>query len=104
MKYLKNTFEIIKYNFGTLAKFEILYKILAFLIFAPILMGGFKLSMKLTGFNYLTIENISSFILNPITLILVLVAIIFLTFVTLFDVSTMIIIYDASHNEKKIYN
>lgn len=102
MKYLKNTFETIKYNFGTLAKFEILYKILAFLIFAPILMGGFKLSMKLTGFNYLTIENISSFILNPITLILLLVAIIFLTFVTLFDVSTMIIIYDASYNEKKI--
>lgn len=102
MKYLKNTYKIIKYNFGTLAKFEIIYKILVFLIFTPIVMSGFKLSMKLTGFSYLTIENISSFLLNPITLIFILVGILFLTLVTLFDVSTMIIIYDASYNENKI--
>lgn len=102
MKYLKNTYKIIKYNFGTLAKFEIIYKILVLLIFAPIAMSGFKLSMKLTGFTYLTIENISSFILNPVTLILILVAILFLTLVTLFDISTIIIIYDASYNERKI--
>lgn len=102
MKYLKNTYKIIKYNFGTLIKFEIIYKILVFLIFTPIIMSGFKLSMKLTGFSYLTIENISSFILNPITLVSILVAILFLTIVTLFDVSTLIIIYDASYNKKKI--
>ena len=102
MKYLKDTYKIIKYNFGTLAKFEIIYKILMLLIFTPLFMSGFKLSMKLTGFSYLTIENISSYILNPVTLILILVAILFLTLVTLFDVSTMIIIYDASYNEKKI--
>lgn len=102
MKYLKNTYKIIKYNFGTLAEFEIIYKILVFLFFAPIAIGGFKLSMKLTGFSYLTIENISSFILNPITLILIIGVILFLTLVTLFDVSTMIIIYEASYNEQKI--
>lgn len=102
MKYFKNTFKIIKYNFSTLAKFEIIYKILVALIFVPMVMGGFKLSMKLTGFSYLTIENISSYILTPITLIFILVSILFLTLVTLFDISTMIIIYDASYNEKKI--
>jgi len=102
LKYLKDTYKIIKYNFGTLAKFEIIYKILMLLIFTPLFMSGFKLSMKLTGFSYLTIENISSYILNPVTLILILVAILLLTLVTLFDVSTMIIIYDASYNEKKI--
>ena len=73
MKYLKDTYKIIKYNFGTLAKFEIIYKILVLLIFAPIGMSGFKLSMKLTGFSYLTIENISSYILNPVTLVLIFV-------------------------------
>lgn len=102
MNYIKNTFKIIKCNFSTLAKFEIIYKILVTLIIVPMVMGGFKLSMKLTGFSYLTIENISSYILNPITLIFILVSILFLTLVTLFDISTMIIIYDASYNEKKI--
>ena len=102
MKYLKNTYKTIKYNFGTLAKFEIIYKLLALFIFAPMAVGGFNLSMKLTGYSYLTIENIASFILNPITLILILIGIIFLTLVTLYDVSTMIIIFDASYNEKKI--
>lgn len=102
MKYLKNTYKLIKFNFSTLAKFEIIFKLLVFLVFSPIVMCAFKLSMKLTGFNYLTIENMASYILNPITLILLLASIIFLTIVTLFDISTMIIIYDASYNEKKI--
>lgn len=102
MKYLKNTYKLIKYNFGTLLKFEIIYKILVSLIFMPIAMSGFKLSMKLTGFSYLTIENFPSFLLNPITLLLILIAIIFLTLVTLFDVSTIIILFDASYNEKKV--
>ena len=58
--------------------------------------------MKITEYNYLTIENILNFILNPITIIFLLFIIIFLTMATIFDISTLIIIFDSSYKNKKI--
>ena len=58
--------------------------------------------MRITGFTYLTIENILNFALNPITIIFLLFIIIFLTMVTMFDISTLIIIFDSSYKNKKI--
>ena len=58
--------------------------------------------MRITGFTYLTIENILNFALNPITIIFLLFIIIFLTMVTIFDISTLIIIFDSSYKNKKI--
>ena len=57
MKHIKNTYQIIKYNLSTLIKFEIIFKLLLGLIFMPIAIGGFNLTMKLTGYSYLTLEN-----------------------------------------------
>lgn len=102
MEYIKNTFQIIKYNFNTLLKFEILFKLLLGIIFIPVAIGGFSLTMKLTGYSYLTLENILNFFLNPLTIFLLLLVILFLTIITLFDISTMIIIYDASYHKNKI--
>lgn len=102
MKYIKDTFKILKYNISTLLKFEVLFKILLGLIFMPIAIGGFSLAMKLTGYSYLTLENIFSFAFKPLTIFLLLVILIFLAFITLFDISTMIIIYDASYHKEKI--
>ena len=58
--------------------------------------------MKITEYNYLTIENILNFILNPLTIIFLLFIIIFLTMATIFDISTLIIIFDSSYKNKKI--
>ena len=53
--YLKNIFDMIRFNLGTLIKFEILYKSILSIILIPFAILGFSLSMKLTGFTYLTI-------------------------------------------------
>lgn len=100
--YLKNTFKIIKFNLKTLIKFELFYKFILAIILIPMVIGIFNLTMNLTGYTYLTIENILSFLLNPITIILLLLLIIFLTIITLFDISTLIVIFDLSYHEKKI--
>ncbi len=99
---LKNIYNMITYNFKTLLVFEFLYKLIIGLIFIPSIIGIFNLTMKITEYNYLTIENILNFILNPLTIIFLLFIIIFLTMVTIFDISTLIIIFDSSHNNKKI--
>ena len=88
---------MITYNFKTLLVFEFLYKLIIGLIFIPSIIGIFNLTMKITEYNYLTIENILNFILNPITIIFLLFIIIFLTMVTMFDISTLIIIFDSSY-------
>lgn len=102
MNYLKTTNKIIKYNFNTLLKFEVLFKILLTLIFMPVVIGLFNITMKLTGYKYLTLENIFYFLSNPLTILLIIIAILFLTIITLFDISTILIIYDASYHQKKI--
>lgn len=100
--YLKNIGNIVKYNLKTLIIFEFLYKLALALILMPLAILGFNLTMKLTGYSYLTIENIVGFVLNPITIILLLLIIIFLTIITLFDISTLIVIFDVSYHKKKI--
>lgn len=100
--YLKNTLKIFKYNLRTLIRFEFFYKIILTIILIPIAIESFNLTMKLTGYTYLTLENILSFLLNPITFVLLLLIIIFLTIITIFDISTLIVIFDVSYHEKKI--
>ena len=100
--YLKNIFNMLRFNLGTLIKFEILFKIVLSIILIPFAIFGFSLSMKLTGYTYLTIENIFSYLLNPITLIILLLLIIYLTVVTIFDIGSIIILFDISYNKEKI--
>ena len=100
--YLNDIFKMIKCNLRTLIRFELLYKFVLGIILMPIAISGFNLTMRLTGYTYLTLENISSFLFNPITIFLLLLIIIFLTIITLFDISTLIVIFDVSYQKKKI--
>ena len=100
--YIKENDRIIRNNIGTLIKFEFTYKIILGLILLPLAVMLFNITMNFTGYKYLTIENIFSFLLNPITIILLLIIIIFLTIITIFDLGTIIIIYDSSYQDKKI--
>ena len=100
--YLKNIFNIIKLNLGTLIKFEILFKTILSIILIPFAILGFNLSMKLTGYTYLTIESIFNYLLNPITLAILFLLIIYFTVLTVFDISSLIILFDISYCKKKI--
>ena len=100
--YLKNVSNLIRFNLGTLIKFEILYKTFLSTILIPFAILGFNISMKLTGYTYLTIENIFNYLLNPITLIILFLLIIYLTIVTIFDISSIIILFDISYHKEKI--
>lgn len=100
--YLTNIFNGIRYNFKTLIKFEIIFKLLLALIIMPMALFGFNLCMKVTGYSYITLENLFGFLLNPLTIILLFIVIIFLAVVTMFDISTLIIIFDESFHQNRI--
>ena len=102
MKKVKKVISLLNYNLKTLVGFEALYKILTLLIFMPLFLNLFNLITKVTGYNYLTLENFLSFLLNPIVIVLLIILFLLMAVYTLFDIAAIIIILDASYQKKKI--
>lgn len=102
MKKFKQTWQMLSYNFKTLVEFQLIFKIVSLIIFTPLFIKCFNLIMNLTGYKYLTLENIDGFLLNPLTIILLLVLILAIMIYSMFDITTIIIILDASYNHNKI--
>jgi len=99
---IKETSQILGKNFKNVIKFELVFKILTSIIFIPLFLNLFKLIMKVTGYSYLTFENIGKFLTNPLVLILILIFLLLLGFYSLFDIGTIVILLDASKQNKKI--
>lgn len=90
------------YNFQELVTFQTVFKVTSFLIFVPLFLNFFNIIMKVTGYEYLTFENLFSFASNPIVIIMLILLVLFMMVYTFFDLSTIIIILDASYQEKKV--
>ena len=76
MKKLTETKKLVQYNWKQLVGFEIIYKLSCVLFFIPVLWNMFDLIMKVGGYSYLTIENIVSFLSNPLVIPLLVILII----------------------------
>jgi len=93
---------VLLYNIKPLIVFQILYKILLSVILVPVFIGTFRFVMFITGYKYITLENINNFLFNPITFIFLFLIIVFLALITFFDITTLIVIFDQSYHSKKI--
>ncbi len=102
MKKVKKVLELIQYNLTSLAGFELIFKTLSFLFFTPIFLKSFTWVMKVTGYKYITLENVLSFLLNPITIFLIIILILLMMIYAMFDITTLIVILDCSYQKKKI--
>lgn len=102
MKKIKKVLEFIGYNIWPLVGFEAGFKVISFLIFTPLFFHIFDSIMKVTGYHYLTLENVFSFLINPITFVMLLLLILLMTIYAMFDIMTIIIILDGSYQKKKV--
>ncbi len=102
MKKTKEILKMIRCNIGALVGFECLYKILSLVIFSPLFLKIFDLTMKVTGYSYLTFENIFSFLLNPLTFFLLFILVMIMMLYSMFDITTIIVILDQSYQNRKI--
>ena len=93
---------LLKYNLKSFLSFELIYKLLTTLIFVPLFLTCFKFITKITGYSYLTLENVISFLFNPLTMIFLIILLLIMTFYIILDISTVIIILDCSYQKKKI--
>jgi len=99
---LKAIREILAKNFGSIVKFELGFKLVTLLIMMPVFLNIFKLIMKITGYHYLTLENVWLFLLNPLTMIMLLLFLLMVGFYAIFDIGTIIILLDAARQGRKI--
>ena len=68
---LKNAFALFKYNFKGILLFELLFKLMSWMIYTPILLLLFRLSVYMSGYGFITVENFMSYLLRPSTLIII---------------------------------
>lgn len=89
-------------NNATLIGFEIIFKLATTGLMVPLIYAVFELTMRLTGYTYLTAENIGKFLTRPLFFLCPLILFLVLMFYTLFDVSAVMMIIDHAHHERRI--
>ena len=94
--------KLLTYNFRTLIKFEFIYKMLSVFILSPLFSFFIKLTMKITGYKYITIENILSFFKQPLTITMIVIVSLLTALYTLFEINTIIVLFDASKQRVKV--
>lgn len=90
-------FRILKLNWKRMAEFELMYKVLSVMIFTPVLVVMFNASMKISGYKYITIDNVYRYLKKPTTIVMLVLIILMVTFFTLMEISANIYIIDQSY-------
>ena len=80
MKTSKKVKNMLTYNLKTLINFEVIYKLSSTIIFIPIFLGIFNTIVKITGYSYITLENVLGFLTNPLTIIMIFLLLLLMTF------------------------
>ena len=99
---LKEFKELTSYNLKNLIKFEFIFKLLTVFIFTPLFLSLFNLIMQLSGYSYLTKENCLNFLLNPLTIAMLIILFLLLTIYSIFDIGVIISLIDGSKQHKNI--
>ena len=102
MKKIKKTLRLVFFNWKSLAGFEILYKLASVIVFVPLLLGAFNLTMRLTGYPYLTLENVIPFILKPLTLFMLVLILLLAAIYAMIDISAVVFALDQSRQGRRV--
>lgn len=101
MEKIKRVLGLLRVNWRTMAEYELLYKLLSLAVFTPVFWGIFHGIMKITGYEYLTIENILSFFINPLTIAALLLLLVCMAVYAMIDIGAVIFLLDRSYQGEK---
>lgn len=97
MRNVSKLFKLIRLNWKRMVELELLYRFLSVIIFAPVLLLMFNISMKISGYKYITVDNVNGYVKSPVTIIMVLMIVLMVTFFALIEISANIYIIDQSY-------
>lgn len=99
---IKDSLQRIKGNFSALLCFELLYKLCITLLFVPVFIWMFQWSMDISGYRYLDHVSIWEYLVEPSTILILMVLLVLMTIVSLIEIQAVIICYQASKQHQKI--
>lgn len=102
MDRIKKIYNLLAFNFNIVLKFSVLYFTLITLLTGIVLGAVFSFALKFSGNVVLTLDTLKYFITNPLVWPFLLLLFLIITFSNFYYISTIIIIFDKSHNEEKI--
>lgn len=102
MEKWRTTAQILRYNWRALAGFELLYKLLAATVFAPLCALAVRCIVTVTGYSYLTVDNVGTFLRNPISLLLLLLLLLFVVLYTVFDICAVLFAIDRGYHHRRV--
>jgi len=97
----RGSFTLLKTNFSALVWFEILYKLLATVTLYPLLLYLLDFSVKRAGISYLTNNNLTKFLTNPVSVIITLLIIVIIVAYSLLELVVLTICFELSRNGEK---
>lgn len=102
MRKMKKALHLLLYNWKSLLGFELIYKLLSAAVMGPLLGAAFHAVMEISGYPYLTTENIWDFLKHPLVMVsLILLALIICIF-SMFDIGALIFLMDQSYHGRKV--
>ena len=101
-EYFKRFWKLFSLNIWTLVKFELIFKLASIVLFSPLLVAMIRFAMKVEGFSYITLSNLFNFATHPFTLFLAVIALIIFTFLTVFDIGAILVIFDESYHDDRL--
>lgn len=88
---IKHSFGIALSNWTTLLLFELLYKVVCYSLVYALSQDILNYALKAAGISYLSFENARQLITSPLSVILLLALLFFITIVTFFELSALYI-------------
>lgn len=95
------TLKLVFQYFFTLLWGQVLLLAASIFILKPIVSNSFRLALKVSGFSYVTGNNLLPFLVNPVTLLIVLLLLIVLSVFILLNIIYLIIFFTYIQNNTK---
>ena len=102
MKKRELLFRILRCSWKPLVSFELLYKLLAVSFFSSLLSLSFRWIVEISGYSYLTVDNIFSFIRNPVAIVLLFFLVLCVAFYTIFDICAILYAVDLGRRNRPV--
>lgn len=99
---LKKIMSLFTFNFKEIVLFELFYKLMAWLVYTPVLLLLFRLSLQFSGYGFITSENFLSYLLRPSTLIIILILFALFSLLLFAEMSGLVFGFHASNSHHKI--
>ena len=89
-------------NFSALLWFEVLYKLLSSLVLYPIILFFLDLAIDRSGLEFLTDKNFSTFLSNPVSLLIGILLVLTTVVFALYELSALTVLFEMSRTGQKV--